>query len=83
MVQSKGTRDSKWTHRPVQLRSQQTMQRILDATERLMAKRPFREVSVAEIAQEAKASPTSLYARFENKQSLLGALFEQIGRAHV
>ena len=53
------------------------MERILDATERLLKKRPFREIAVAEIAQEAKAAPTSLYARFESKQAILGALFER------
>jgi AcrR family transcriptional regulator len=53
------------------------MERILDATERFLKNRPFREIGVAEIAQEAKAAPTSLYARFENKRALLGALFER------
>ncbi|MFO0945597.1 MAG: TetR/AcrR family transcriptional regulator [Planctomycetota bacterium] len=73
---------SRWTHQAVQARSQKTMERILDATEKLMRKRPFREIAVAEIAQEARAAPTSLYARFENKQAILGALFERHAHSH-
>lgn len=69
--------NSRWTTKAVQVRSQLTLERILDATERLLKVRPFREITVAEIAQEASASPTSLYARFQNKQALLGALFER------
>jgi len=77
MVAKKNTSKSRWTTEAVQVRSQLTLERILDATERLLQVRPFREITVAEIAAEASASPTSLYARFQNKQALLGALFER------
>jgi AcrR family transcriptional regulator len=70
-------RASKWVNPAVQLRSQETLARILDATERLLTERSFQSISVAEIAKAAGASPPSLYARFENKQALLGALFER------
>lgn len=40
-----------------------------------MALRPFHEISVSEISQEAKASVSSLYARFPSKESLLGAVY--------
>jgi AcrR family transcriptional regulator len=69
--------DSRWINPALQLRSRDSLERILAATSRLMAKRSFRDITVAEIAQEANASPTSVYARFENKQALLGALFER------
>jgi len=46
-----------------------------------MALRSFHEISVAEIAQEASASVSSLYARFPNKESLLGAIYERHANA--
>lgn len=42
-----------------------------------MALRPFHEIAVAEIAQEADASVSSIYARFPNKEALLGAIYER------
>ena len=42
-----------------------------------MADRPFHEITVAEIARQAKASVSSFYARFRSKEALLGALFQQ------
>jgi AcrR family transcriptional regulator len=69
--------DSRWINPAVQHRSRDSLERILAATERLMARRSFRDITVAEIAQEASASPTSIYARFQDKQALLGAVFER------
>jgi AcrR family transcriptional regulator len=69
--------ESRWINPAVQVRSRDSLERILGATARLMATRSFRDIKVTEIAQEADASPTSVYARFENKQALLGALFER------
>ncbi len=78
MTTSQGTEpESRWINPAVQLRSRDSLARILDATERLMAKRSFREITVSEIAHAAKTSPTSIYARFEGKQALLGGLFER------
>jgi len=59
---------------PQQDRSSRTEQRILDATKRLMAERPFHEITVAEIAREADASVSSFYARFRSKEALLGTI---------
>ncbi len=65
-------------HRPAQQdRSTRTEHRLLEAAERLMSLRPFHEISVAEITQEAEASVSSFYARFPSKEALLGALFRQ------
>lgn len=66
-----------WTHQGLQDRSRRTLERILDATERLLAVKPFREITVAEIAREAGASLSSLYARLADKQALLGAVYER------
>lgn len=67
----------KWSRKAHQNRSRLTQERVLDATERLMALRPFHEIAVAEIAQEAEASVSSIYARFPNKEALLGAIYER------
>ena len=64
-----------WANPALQDRSSRTEQRILEATEKLMALRQFHEISVSEIAREAKASVSSLYARFPSKESLLGAVY--------
>lgn len=71
---------SKWSRTAHQARSRRTLEQILDAAERLMATRPFRAISVAEIAQEAGASISSLYARFADKDALLGAIYERHAR---
>jgi len=66
-----------WMNSPRQDRGQQTAERILTATEQLMAKRPFREISVAQIVRKAKASQSSFYARFSDKDALLGFIYER------
>ncbi len=76
-AQQKTEPESRWINPAVQLRSRDSLERILGATARLLATRSFRDIKVTEIAHEAGASPTSVYARFENKQALLGALFER------
>ncbi|MFO0948000.1 MAG: TetR/AcrR family transcriptional regulator [Planctomycetota bacterium] len=68
---------SPWMKSARQDRGQQTAERILTATEKLMAKRPFREISVAEIVREAEASQSSFYARFPDKGALLGCIYER------
>jgi AcrR family transcriptional regulator len=69
--------ESRWIVPATQARSRNSLARILDAAVRLMDKRPFRDITVSEIARVAKTSPTSVYARFENKNALLGGLFER------
>jgi AcrR family transcriptional regulator len=54
-----------------QSRSQKTTQRIVDAALKLINKKPFEEVAVEEIAQEAGVSIGGFYARFESKEALL------------
>ena len=56
---------------PQQSRSQASLDRILDATERLLEQRPFSEITVAEIAEEAEVSTGLLYSRFESKDAIL------------
>jgi AcrR family transcriptional regulator len=58
----------------VQERSRQTRDRIVDALERLLRKRDFGDLSVADLAEEAEVSPGAIYRRFEG--GLLPVLFE-------
>ncbi len=58
-----------------------TAERILAATQELMADRTFEEISVSEIVHRAHASPSSFYARFLDKDALLGCLYERHSRS--
>jgi AcrR family transcriptional regulator len=60
-----------------QRRSRATLDRILDATLALLDGRDFEDVPVLEITAAAEISPSSLYARFPTKASLLQALHER------
>jgi AcrR family transcriptional regulator len=57
-----------------QARSRATEERILAATETLLADLPFDELAVAGIASMAGVSVGGFYARFEGKNALLEAL---------
>lgn len=72
---------SEWVTPAAQARSQETLERILDATHQLLTKKSFREISISDIARAARTSPPSIYARFENKQALLGAIFARYATA--
>ena len=63
-------------HTPQQGRSRETLTRILEATEALMAQKPFEKITVAELVRAAKTTTGSFYARFPDKSSLLAALHQ-------
>ena len=65
---------------PQQTRSRQTLERILDATEELLRKKPFEEINVAEIVGLARSSVGSFYARFGSKEGLLPLLYQRYDR---
>lgn len=67
-----------WVRTPQQHRSQDTLDRILDAAERLLDQRPFEAISIADVTAEAKSSVGSFYARFRDKDSLLLFLQERL-----
>lgn len=58
--------------------AEQTRQRVLDAAATLFEERGFNGASVAAIAERAGVSEETVYARFQNKRTLLGEL---VGRA--
>ena len=69
--------DLRWVRPPQQARSQETLDRILDAAEALVTQKGFEDTPVAEIAQRAGSSVGAFYARFQDKDALLHALYER------
>ena len=63
--------------RPKQLRSQQTLFRILDAAEELIAEKGLADASIPEIVRRAGSSVGGFYARFRGKNEMLRALEER------
>lgn len=62
---------------PRQDRSERSLQRILDAAERILETKDFAEVTVNEIVREARSSVGVFYSRFPDKMTLLHVLDER------
>lgn len=62
--------------KPKQKRSQQTLEKITEACEALLADATFEEISMQAIASQAGISVGNLYNRFSNKEALIGHLVE-------
>ncbi len=62
---------------PQQTRSQETLDRILDAAESVLARKSFSEATLAEIMQEAGVTVGAFYRRFPDKDALLHLLDER------
>lgn len=56
---------------PQQARSRETMDRILEALEALLAEKSFDKVTMQELAQRSETGISSIYARFKDKQALI------------
>jgi AcrR family transcriptional regulator len=54
--------------------AEQTRQRVLDAAARLFEQRGYEGASIAAIAEQARVSQETIYARFQNKRTVLGEL---------
>lgn len=63
--------------RPKQARSAETLIRILDAAEALIAEKGLADASIPEIVRRAHSSVGGFYARFKDKNELLRALEER------
>jgi AcrR family transcriptional regulator len=59
---------------PVQSRSQQTVQRVLDAAGSLLERMPLEDVTTTRIAAEAGLSIGALYRFFPDKQTIVDAI---------
>ncbi len=66
-----------WVRPPHQTRSQETLERILDAAEAVVSEKGFESATIAEIVAQAQSSIGAFYARFRDKESLLGCLHER------
>lgn len=66
-----------WVKPTHQARSQETLERLLDAAEELIAEVGFDNTTVAEIVRRANSSVGAMYARFSDKDSLLVCLHER------
>jgi AcrR family transcriptional regulator len=62
---------------PRQARSEETLWRILDAAEALIAEKGLADASIPEIVRRAGSSVGGFYARFRDKNALLRALEER------
>src|SRR3954464_12195673 len=62
---------------PRQARSQMTLDRILDAAERVLDEKSFTEATVAEIMERAGVTVGAFYRRFPDKDALLHHLDER------
>lgn len=63
---------------PTQARSRETMDKILAATEALLAEKPFDKITILEIAERSESGVSSIYARFRDKQSLVLGLHARL-----
>ena len=59
---------------PVQERSQETVQRILRATSKLLRATPLEEITTSRIAHDAGVSIGALYRFFPDKQAIIDAI---------
>ena len=66
-----------WLRPPLQSRSQETLDRLLDAAEAVLAEKGFDQATVAEIAARAQSSVGAFYSRFHDKESLLRLLHDR------
>ena len=66
-----------WIRPPQQARSQDTLDRILDAAEGLVSEKGFDDTTVADVVARAGSSVGAFYARFHDKDGLLYALYER------
>ena len=63
---------------PRQDRSQRTMDRIIDATMRLLEDRDYDAITLADIARESGTGNSSIYARFRDKRAILLAAHQRV-----
>jgi AcrR family transcriptional regulator len=66
-----------WVKPVHQARSQETLERLLDAAEEVISERGFNNATVSEIVRRGKSSVGAMYARFNDKDSLLVCLHER------
>jgi AcrR family transcriptional regulator len=66
---------------PKQKRSQESLERVLEASTRLLQESGFEGFTVQEVSQRADGSVGAIYARFGNKEHLLRAVHAHVMEA--
>ena len=66
-----------WIRPPRQARTQQSLERFLDAADSLLSEKSFEDVHVADVSRLADSSVAAFYRRFSDKNGLLHALHER------
>src|SRR5262245_20551970 len=61
---------------PKQRRSQQSLERVIEASQRLLEEKGFEGFTIQDVSQRADVSVGAIYARFGNKESLLRAVHQ-------
>jgi len=69
-----------WVRPPLQARSQQTLERLLDAAESIIEQKGLDNATVAEVARCAGSSVGAFYSRFKDKEGLLRCVFERFNQ---
>lgn len=62
---------------PKQTRSRRSLDRMLDAAERLLGDRSFEELTIQDVVRASRTSVGVFYSRFRDKEALLDALYER------
>lgn len=74
----------RWVKPPCQQRSQETLERLLDAAEAIMLAEGVEAASVVAVTKRARSSVGSFYTRFPDRESLLRAVCLRFGQqAHA
>ena len=71
------TAHSQFFRPPQQTRSQETLDRILDAAEQVLVEKAFGEATLAEIMERAGVTVGAFYRRYPDKNALLRHLDER------
>lgn len=66
-----------WVRSPRQARSQERLERILDAAEEVIAEKGFEKATIAEIMGRAESSVGIFYKRFREKEDLLRCIHDR------
>src|SRR5580765_3400878 len=68
---------------PKQKRSQESLERVLEASIALLEEKGFDAFTIQDVSQRAEVSVGAIYARFGNKESLLRAVHKHAMEALV
>lgn len=67
---------------PQQARSRETLRRLLDAAETVLARHGLDGATLPRIARQARLAPASVYRRFRDKDALMAAVFARFSDAN-